>query len=138
MERLRPLILLLFVLLMVNGGLRAQVVKESDSIPEIPTFTDTAGIDAPFIDLSTLDTLPVMPVVTDTVVVDTIVADDLYEPDETSIQFEIDTLYWGGDSYYKNHFINKIRDVMENKRGNIRILHIGGSHVQAGTMILLK
>ena len=88
MERLRPLILLLFVLLVVNGGLRAQVVKESDSIPEIPTFTDTAGIDAPFIDLSTLDTLPVMPVVTDTVVVDTIVADDLYEPDETSIQFE--------------------------------------------------
>ena len=134
MERLRPLILLLFVLLMVNGGLRAQVVKESDSIPEIPTFTDTAGIDAPFIDLSTLDTLPVMPVVTDTVVVDTIVPEDLYDPDETSIQFDIDTLYWGGDSYYKTHFINKIRDVMENKRGNVRILHIGGSHVQAGTM----
>ncbi|MBP5205846.1 MAG: hypothetical protein J6Z44_03540 [Bacteroidales bacterium] len=133
MERLRTLILSLILLLGICVG-HAQVVQESDSIPDIPMFTDTTGIDAPFIDLSKLDTLPEMPVVTDTVVVDTIVPEDLYDPDETSIQFDIDTLYWGGDSYYKTHFINKIRDVMENKRGNVRILHIGGSHVQAGTM----
>jgi len=133
MERFRPLILWFTFMLAVCLA-QAQVVVESDSIPDIPTDTDTTGINNPsVIDLCS-DMLPEMPSETDTVVVDTIVSDDLYEPDETSIQFDIDTLYWGGDSRYKDHFISKIRKVMQTRQGNVHIVQIGGSHIQAGTM----
>ncbi|MBO4382263.1 MAG: hypothetical protein J5799_04905, partial [Bacteroidales bacterium] len=92
MEHLRPIVLFLLLALGVCVS-HAQVVVESDSIPEIPTFTDTTGID--------------LPVVTDTILVDTVVAEDLYEPGETSIQYGIDTLYWGGDSTTLKHFFDK-------------------------------
>lgn len=119
MEHLRPIVLL-FLLVLAACATSAQVVVESDSIPEIPTFTDTTGID--------LTTVP------DTVVVDTVVAEDLYEPGETSIQYGIDTLYWGGDSTTLKNFFDKWQRLMATRQGNLHIVHIGGSHVQAGTM----
>ena len=38
-----------------------------------------------------------------------------------------------GDSACLNNFFNKIRKFKDTNEGNINILHIGGSHVQAGT-----
>lgn len=50
------------------------------------------------------------------------------------IQFNADTLTIGSDSSLIINFYNKLENVMTQKRGNVHIMHIGGSHVQAGTM----
>ena len=92
MEHLRQVALSL-LLLLGTCALQAQVVQESDSIPEIPTFTDTVGIGAT--------------IITDTLVTDSI-PDEAYEPDETSIQYDIDTLYWGGDPTTLRLFFHKL------------------------------
>ncbi|MBO4504083.1 MAG: hypothetical protein J5730_04670 [Bacteroidales bacterium] len=118
MEHLRQVALSL-LLLLGTCALQAQVVQESDSIPEIPTFTDTVGIGAV--------------VITDTLVVDSI-PEDAYEPDATSIQYDIDTLYWGGDPTTLRLFFHKLEQLLDTKHGNLHIVQIGGSHIQAGTM----
>ena len=92
------------------------------------------------VDLTTADSVPDMPTFTDTLVVDTIVtfveteADMDENPEETSILTEIDTLYWGRDSITLVRFFQKLDDVLKNRRGNVHIIQMGGSHVQAGTM----
>lgn len=92
------------------------------------------------VDLTATDSLPEMPTCTDTLVVDTIVgfvenADDVDEtPEETNIQIEIDTLYWGQNSITLARFFQKLDQVMTTKQGNLHIIQMGGSHIQAGTM----
>lgn len=48
--------------------------------------------------------------------------------------FAIDTLYIAKDSSAMRGFYQKLDDVLTTKQGRLSILHIGGSHVQAGTM----
>ncbi|MBR4787989.1 MAG: hypothetical protein IK013_08980 [Bacteroidales bacterium] len=92
------------------------------------------------VDLTAADSVPDMPTFTDTLVVDTIVtfveteADMDENPEETSILTEIDTLYWGRDSITLVRFFQKLDNVLKNKQGNVHIIQMGGSHVQAGTM----
>lgn len=92
------------------------------------------------VDLTATDSLPDMPTCTDTLVVDTIVtyvenADDLDEtPEETEIRIEIDTLYWERDSYTLKHFYEKLDRVLKTHQGHVHIIQMGGSHIQAGTM----
>lgn len=92
------------------------------------------------VDLTAADSLPEMPTCTDTLVVDTVVtyvenADDLDEtPEETEIRIEIDTLYWGRDSYALARFYEKLGRVLKTHQGHVHIIQIGGSHIQAGTM----
>ena len=92
------------------------------------------------VDLTAADSLPEMPTCTDTLVVDTIVgfvenADDVDEtPEETQIQFEIDTLYWAQNSTTLARFFQKLDQVMTTKQGHLHIIQMGGSHIQAGTM----
>ena len=92
------------------------------------------------VDLTAADSLPDMPTYTDTLVVDTIVTfveteSDIDEtPEETEIRIEFDTLYWGHDSLPLVHFFQKLDQVMTTKQGNVHIIQMGGSHVQAGTM----
>ena len=57
-----------------------------------------------------------------------------YDSTFSFIQFNDDTLYWGKDSMRLVRFYQKWNDVIQNKQGNVHIMHIGGSHVQAGTM----
>ena len=57
-----------------------------------------------------------------------------YDSTFAFIRFNDDTLYWGKDSMKLVRFYQKWNDVIQNKRGNVHIMHIGGSHVQAGTM----
>ena len=65
-------------------------------------------------DLTAADSLPEMPTFTDTLVVDTIVTfveteSDIDEtPEETQIRTEIDTLYWGRDSQPLERFYEKL------------------------------
>lgn len=66
---------------------------------------------------------------------DTIPADFSYlDSSYLFIRFSADTLYLGKDSLPMVHFYEKLQRVIEEKQGNVSILHIGGSHVQAGTM----
>ena len=91
-------------------------------------------------DLTAADSLPEMPTFTDTLVVDTIVTfveteSDIDEtPEETQIRTEFDTLYWGRDSLPLVRFFQKLDQVMTTKQGNLHIVQMGGSHIQAGTM----
>jgi lysophospholipase L1-like esterase len=57
-----------------------------------------------------------------------------YDSTFAFIRFNDDKLYWGKDSMKFERFYQKWNDVIQNKRGNVHIMHIGGSHVQAGTM----
>lgn len=50
------------------------------------------------------------------------------------ILYEADTLYWGNDSSQLVEFYRNLDTVLQTQSGNISILHIGGSHVQAGIM----
>ena len=92
------------------------------------------------VDLTATDSLPDMPTFTDTLVVDTIVTfveteSDIDEtPEETQIRTEFDTLYWGRDSLPLVRFFQKLDQVMTTKQGNLHIIQMGGSHIQAGTM----
>ena len=50
------------------------------------------------------------------------------------INYNVDTLYIANDNpAFFQFFIAKLDTVVTQKRGNINIVHIGGSHVQAGT-----
>lgn len=102
MKKILPFILILFSILC----LRAQVdVNPADSIPAIPTTTDTS----------------------------TSCAVNTLQPYEF-IRYDLDTLYWGHDSAKLVNFYAKLQQVLETKQGNIHILHIGASHVQGGTL----
>lgn len=118
MERAGKIASALFLLLVLWVPLRAQVdLTAPDSVPEIPTFTDTLVVD-------TIVATPEEPEENE--------ADALSE--ETHIQFDIDTLYWGHDSLTLVYFYQKLDQLLKTKQGNLHILHIGGSHVQAGTL----
>jgi len=49
------------------------------------------------------------------------------------INYDADTLYVAKNSYYLDYFVSKLDSVVTLNSGNINIVHIGGSHVQAGT-----
>lgn len=49
------------------------------------------------------------------------------------INYKADTLYVAANSSSFQFFLTKLNSVVKNKLGNINIVHIGASHVQAGT-----
>lgn len=117
MERIGKIVFpLLTLLVLCVGNTWAQVdLTEADSLPEMPTFTDTLVVD-------TIVTLTEEPDEADA------------ESEETEIQFDIDTLYWGRDSYTLTRFYEKLGRVMKTHQGHVHIIQMGGSHIQAGTM----
>lgn len=127
MERIRQIVA--FLLLFSALPAMAQVVGESDSIPDIPTVTDTMGIN-----LIDIDTLTCLPVAVDSLATDTVIAEELYDPDDTRIQYAIDTLYQGPEGRNLEGFFNMLKDLMATRKGHLHIVQIGGSHIQAGTM----
>lgn len=92
------------------------------------------------LDLTAVDSIPDMPIFTDTLVVDTIVTDTAAATDiddvqeETYIHLDEDTLYWGRDSITLVRFYERLERLLVTKQGNLHIIQMGGSHVQAGTM----
>lgn len=115
MERLRQIINLALFLFGVLSSFAQVDLTQPDSIPEIPTFTDTVAVD--------------------TIVTDTVANGELDSAEEeTYIHLDEDTLYWGRDSMTLVHFYERLDQLLKTKQGNLNILHIGGSHVQAGTM----
>lgn len=80
------------------------------------------------VDINPADSIPAIPTSTDTSC-----AVNLNRPYEF-IRHDIDTLYWGRDSFLLVNFYEKLQQVLETKQGNIHILHIGASHVQGGTL----
>lgn len=117
MERIGKIVFpLLTLLVLCVGNTWAQVdLTEADSLPEMPTFTDTLVVD-------TIVTLTEEPDEADA------------ESEETEIQFDIDTLYWGRDSMPMVRFYDKLDQLLKTKQGNLHIVQMGGSHIQAGTM----
>ena len=57
-----------------------------------------------------------------------------YDSSFSFIRFNDDTLCWGRDSMTLVRFYEKWGRVNRTRKGNVHIMHIGGSHVQAGTM----
>lgn len=57
-----------------------------------------------------------------------------YDSSFSFIRFNEDTLNWGKDSMPLVRFYEKLDRVIRTKQGHVHIIHIGGSHVQAGTM----
>ena len=57
-----------------------------------------------------------------------------YDSSFSFIRFNDDTLFWGRDSMPLVRFYEKWDRVNRTRKGNLHIMHIGGSHVQAGTM----
>lgn len=57
-----------------------------------------------------------------------------YDSTFAFIRFNDDTLCWGRDSMPLVRFYEKLDRVIRTRMGNVHIMHIGGSHVQAGTM----
>ena len=57
-----------------------------------------------------------------------------YDSTFSFIRFNDDTLCWGKDSMPLVRFYEKLDRVIRTRKGNVHIMHIGGSHVQAGTM----
>lgn len=116
MEHLRKIIFGILLLFGVIPSFAQTDLTNADSIPVIPTLTDTLSIvDTSMLDTSSLDE-----------------TDELEE--ETHIHWEEDTLYWGHDSILLVRFYDKLKNLMDTKKGNLHIVQIGGSHVQAGTM----
>jgi len=116
MARLRKIITLI---VFVSGVLFAYCQEDltrADSIPAIPTYTDTLSVD------TIVNQLPT----------DSLEADTMTE--ETYIHIEVDTLYKSANCSTLDQFFARLQTVMQSKQGNIHIVHIGGSHVQAGTM----
>jgi len=112
MARLLQIIVALFICFLAHGAIFAQEdLTQEDSIPAIPTVTDTLSLDS-------LEA----------------VAEDSLEEEETAIQYDIDTLYWNHQSASMQNFLAKLNNVLTTKQGNLHIIHMGGSHVQAGTM----
>lgn len=115
MERFRQVTFLFLLLLGTSVGLAQVDITRPDSIPEIPTFTDTLAVD--------------------TIVADTVSEDDVDTmEEETYIHLDEDTLYWGRDSMTLVRFYEKLERVLTTHQGNLHIVQIGGSHIQAGTM----
>ncbi len=86
-------------------------------------------------DLTPPDSIPPIPTFTDTLALDSVPTDTMAEPEQdTYIDFDANRLRFFGDSSSISRFYAKLARVMETHSGNVRILHIGGSHVQAGTM----
>ena len=50
------------------------------------------------------------------------------------VRFEADTLYIAQDTTYLYGFYSQLAEVARTGQGSVSILHIGGSHVQGGTM----
>ena len=79
-------------------------------------------------DLTSPDSVPEIPLFTDTLVVDTIVTnfEENDETDamseETQIQFDIDTLYWGRDSMSLVRFYGKLDQLLKTRQGNLQWL----------------
>ena len=57
-----------------------------------------------------------------------------YDSTFAFIHFNDDTLCWGKDSMPLVRFYEKLDRIIRTKQGHVHIMHIGGSHVQAGTM----
>lgn len=57
-----------------------------------------------------------------------------YDSTFAFIRFNDDTLCWGRDSMPLVRFYEKLDRVIRTRMGTVHIMHIGGSHVQAGTM----
>jgi lysophospholipase L1-like esterase len=49
------------------------------------------------------------------------------------INYKADTLYVAKNQSYLSYFVSKFDSVVTLRSGNINIVHIGGSHIQAGT-----
>ena len=49
------------------------------------------------------------------------------------IRTDLNTLHHFGDDKYSERFYNKLQNLLETGEGRINIVHIGGSHIQAGT-----
>lgn len=117
MERIRTLTLLLIGLCWSLCCLGQVDITQEDSIPQIPLVTDT---------LLTVDSSNVL--ISDTDVVEESGVEDPY------IRYDLNHLDWGRDSMSLVRFFERLSQVMETKEGHLHILHIGASHVQAGTM----
>ena len=50
------------------------------------------------------------------------------------INYEADTLYIAQNQSFLPYFVSKFDSVVTHQSGNINIVHIGGSHIQAGTL----
>lgn len=85
-------------------------------------------------DLTQEDSIPPMPTYTDTLVVDTIATDTTAAEEDTYIHFDEDTLYFGRPISTLPDFFSRLEQLMATKQGNLHIVQIGGSHIQAGTM----
>lgn len=115
MEHLRQVIFLILLSSGISLSFAQTDLTKTDSIPEIPTFTDTLAVD--------------------TINTDTTTANDVDSmEEETYIRLDEDTLFWGRDSMTLVHFYERLEHILKNKDGNLHIIQIGGSHVQAGTM----
>lgn len=57
-----------------------------------------------------------------------------YDSTFSFIRFNEDTLYLAQNHEKMDFFYAKLAEVLNTKEGNVHIMHIGGSHVQAGTM----
>lgn len=90
-------------------------ITAEDSIPEIPLTTDTLLSDTS------------NHIITDT---DIVASDSIEDP---YIRYDLNHLVWGRDSMRLVNFFNRLEEVIETKQGNIHIVHLGASHVQAGT-----
>ncbi len=116
MERIRTLTWLLIALCCSISGFGQVDITQEDSIPQIPLVTDT---------VLTVDSSNVL--ITDTDVVEDPGVEDPF------IRYDLNHLDWGRDSLSLVRFFDKLNYVMDAKQGNIHILHLGASHVQAGT-----
>lgn len=111
MERLSKIAVFFFCMLGCLAAWGQNDLTQADSIPAIPTFTDTLS--------------------TDTIAIDTI-ATSIEE--DTYIHFDEDTLYFGKSCPNLQIFYQKLDALLTSKKGNLHIVQIGGSHIQAGTM----
>lgn len=84
----------------------------------------------PQTDITSADSIPVIPTETDTVV-GTPVNEDF---SEHLIRHDLNSLYWGKDSMSLVCFYRNFLQLLETREGNLHIMHIGASHVQGGTM----
>lgn len=116
MEQIRKIVILLILSWGMIYTYGQEDLTRSDSIPTIPTYTDTLAVDT-IVTTLTADTAEVE-------------SDD----EETYINLLVDTLYKSPNCTTLDHFLTRLEDVMRTKSGNVHIVHIGGSHVQAGTM----
>ncbi|MBO7492208.1 MAG: hypothetical protein J6T59_07190 [Bacteroidales bacterium] len=116
MKQHRTLIILLALLLLHLTGFGQVDITAEDSIPPIPLVTDT---------VLTIDSSNV--IISDTDIVEYSGVEDPF------IRYDLNHLEWGRDSMNLVHFFDRLREVMETKQGNIHIVHLGASHVQAGT-----